>query len=531
MTLLLLTFLSSFALVLILVPRLSEYARKVGLIDKPDADRKLHESAIPMVGGIALALAMIVICPVAIAVGLYGKGIFSGVDNWIAEIFSLDANHFTFGHFRPVDFQEFLGLLIGSLVLLTVGILDDRFNIRGRQKLLGQFVAATILILFGYHFESITIAGHHFSFGVFSIFFIYFWVLAAVNSVNLLDGADGIATTIGILMSATLCVMMVTQGLALDAVIAISITGALLGFLCFNFPPAKAYLGDAGSMLIGFLLSALAIRSTFKQNSLYAFLAPMALLAIPFIDTAAAIVRRRLTGRSIFAVDRGHLHHTLMKQGYSPRGSLLWVTLLCATTAAGGALALINHQSEYAVAAIAIVGVVMFACRLFGIAEFKLVTKKAYSVGQSLLTRPGAGETNQLHETSVHVQGNRNWQDSWQKMCDFANDHSLQQMTMDLNAPWLHESFHAKLKSSVQIREANHIWHSTVPLVVDNKVFGRIEFSCSKDCQFSHHYVISEILKLTKEIELSLEEAKPTTVPENNGTTLDPGKPSDTVST
>jgi len=120
----------------------------------------------------------------------------------------------------------------------------------------------------------------------------------------------------------------------------------------------------AGSMLIGFLLSALAIRCMFKQTSAYAFFAPIALLAIPFIDTAAAIIRRRLMGRSIFAVDRGHLHHTLMKQGYSPRISLLWVALLCSTTAAGGVMSLIYQQSEYALVSIALVLIVMIGWRI-----------------------------------------------------------------------------------------------------------------------------------------------------------------------
>ena len=428
------------------------------------------------------------------------------IDSTLSKLLGIDFSGLEVGHIRPVDIKEYSGLVLGGGLLLLVGVLDDRFGIRGRQKLLGQILAATVLIIFGYHFDSVMIAGIHFKFGIFSIIFVYLWVLAAVNSVNLLDGADGVASTIGILMCLSMCVMMCWQGKLIDAMITISISGALVGFLRFNFPPAKVYLGDAGSMLIGFLLAALAMRSTFKQNATYAFLAPVTLLAIPFIDTAAAIIRRAMTGRSIFAVDRGHLHHRLMKQGYSPQKSLLWVALLCSLTAAGGALALINHQAEYAIGALVAVVIVMLTCQIFGLAEFTLVARKAYSVSRALVPRTLV-DAPSIHETSHHVQGSRDWQTTWQLMCEFADQHGLLKLTMSLDAPWLHESFHAKLKSAAHVRESSHIWHSEVPMVVEGKVFGRIRFSGPQDSEFSHHFLINEVLALTQDIEASLEVA------------------------
>ena len=229
-------------------------------------------------------------------------------------------------------------------------------------------------------------------------------MLAAINSVNLLDGADGMAGTVGVVMSLALCVMAIYGGYWLTALISVSMAGALIGFLRFNFPPAKVYLGDAGSMLIGFVLSALAIRCAFKQNSMLAFFAPLALLAIPFLDTTAAIIRRRLTGRSIFEVDRGHLHHSLMKRGYSPRVSLLWVALLCTTTAAGSVLSFLNHSPAYALASILIVVVVMIVCKVFGVAESQLISRRASTIAKSFLQTLSTNGLN-YQQSSVHVQG------------------------------------------------------------------------------------------------------------------------------
>lgn len=360
MIVVILAFLLSMALSLIGIPLLAKLARRVGLVDHPDNQRKLHSDSIPLVGGLALFISVVIVAPLALYLGTNYQEFFYSANGTLLGWLPIDFDRRTIG-VHPNDFYELFGLLIGSSILMVVGILDDRFGLRGRQKLLGQFVATTVLVFFGYHFDQVTIAGFTITFDVFSVLFVYAWVIAAINSVNLLDGADGICATIGIVMSLALCTMAIFQGQMANAILTIVIAGALFGFLRYNFPPARVYLGDTGSMLVGFLLAALAIRCTFKQNSAFAFFAPIALLAIPFIDTAAAIVRRRLTGRSIFDTDRGHLHHTLMKKGYSPRVSLLWVALLCSTTAAGAVLSLVYREAEYAVASIVIVVVVMIA--------------------------------------------------------------------------------------------------------------------------------------------------------------------------
>ena len=499
MIILILAFFCSLGMAWAIVPMLAKQARSYGLVDLPDNKRKLHQDAIPMVGGLSLFITTLVLVPIAIYLGLT----FTPFLHWLGELLfgwipvDFDRRVLRVG---AADYQELTGLAIGSTILVIVGILDDRFQIRGRQKLFGQIIATTVLILFGFHFSEIAIAGFHFKFKIFSVFFVYAWVLAAINSVNLLDGADGIAASIGIIMAVAMSMMSVYSGQMLNALVTMVIAGALLGFLRYNFPPAKVYLGDTGSMLIGFLLAAIAIRCTTKQGSAFAFFAPIAFLAIPFIDTTAAIIRRRLTGRSIFAVDRGHLHHSLMKQGYSPKVALLWVILLSTMTAIGGILSLVNEQSEYALVSIGLVILVMLSCKIFGVAEYKLVSRKAYSLARGALNL-----TADVQQSSVHVQGSRDWEVDWAKLCQFADEQKLKELTLDLNAPWLHESFHATRKSSESSEQSGNEWKAQLPLLAGGRAFGRIEIRGNQ--HVDHHGVIRGLMDIAGGLENSLLDA------------------------
>ncbi len=480
------SFIVACVLALCLVPVLTRYvAPSLGLLDQPDDNRKLHRSAIPLVGGIAVFLSVTLTVTGAY---LYGNEYFGTSQFFL----------------KPGDLSQFIGLLIGSTFLLLVGVVDDSVGLRGRQKLIGQVIAIAILIGFGFSFEKVNIFGTRIEFGTFSIIVVMFWCLAVINSINLLDGADGFASTIGIVMSMAMAVMAMNhpKGRFLDAVVVIALAGALLGFMRYNFPPARAFLGDAGSMLIGFILAAISIRCAYKEATSYAFFAPIALLAIPFIDTGAAIIRRKLTGRSVYAVDRGHLHHSLMKRGFGPRVSLIWVAALCTTTAAGAIISFLYQRTEYAIASIVIVVLVMIVGRLFGVAEFELVSNKALTIGKSFLRSPRKKDG--FHQSTVQLQGERNWKEVWQELCEFADDHELNQITFDINLPWIHESFHATRRRVDVSKAENDEWYTEVPLIVDGKIFGRVELIASKRCRFSHYDIISNLLKLTADFEPQL---------------------------
>ncbi len=493
-------FIATFFLALVLVPVCSRWlAAPLGLLDQPDNNRKLHKTAIPLVGGVSIFFAASLTC---IAVYFLGNTYFA--DQLV---------------FKPGDASQFLGLLIGSAVLLTVGVVDDSVGLRGRQKLIGQVIAIGILIAFGFDFERMKLLDTTISFGDVSFIIVVVWCLAVTNSVNLLDGADGFAATIGIVMSVALGIMALfhPNGRMFDAVIVLALAGGLLGFLRYNFPPAKVFLGDAGSMLIGFVLAAISIRCALKQHTSYAFFAPLALLAIPFLDTTAAIIRRKLTGRSIYAVDRGHLHHSLMKRGFGPRLSLLWVGLLCATTAAGGTIAFVSQQPEYAIVSVVIVVLVMISGRLFGVAEVELVSNKAVAIGKSFVRGNKKRPDDRFNQSTVQLQGHRNWREIWDELCEFSDDHELNEIVFDINLPWLHESFHAKRRKTDVPQVENDEWYSQVPFIVDGKIFGRVELLASKGCRFSHHDILSNLMKLVADIEPRLKQKADTSVIESNG--------------
>ncbi|MEM7454032.1 MAG: MraY family glycosyltransferase [Planctomycetota bacterium] len=485
MTIALISFVAALIMTLLLMPGFMKLAPRIGLVDAPDDNRKLHKKPIPMVGGISIFFAIAITSAACLYFG---------------------SDHL---RFRTFDVQEMLGLLAGSLILLLVGVVDDRFAIRGRQKLIGQIIAVTVLIASGFSFDRLVFAGMEIELGIASWLAVYAWMLVAVNSVNLLDGADGFASTVGVIMAGSLGVMALLDGKIVDAVVILALAGGLIGFLRFNFPPAKAFLGDAGSMLIGFLLGALAIRCMFKQAALYAFFAPIALLAIPLIDTSAAIIRRRLTGRSIYTVDRGHLHHRLAKHGYSPRLSLLWVAALCTVTAAGGVMAMYFRQSEYAVVSIIVVFIVMIAGKIFGLSEFQLVSTRVAGFAKSFV---GVKEKGKHVQHRVHVQGVHDWEALWDEVCDFADEHELNEVTIDLNLPWMHESFHATRRKAGTKKDRNHEWYAEVPLLVGNRIFGRIEVLNAKNGKFTHYQVLSDLLKILPDLEQLLIESEASSV-------------------
>jgi UDP-GlcNAc:undecaprenyl-phosphate/decaprenyl-phosphate GlcNAc-1-phosphate transferase len=460
----------AFALVLGLVPILMWVARSVGLVDKPDNTRKLHLNSIPLVGGIAVFIGSLA----AASFALWQSGL---------EI-------------SPENRYELIGLVLGLTAIILIGVLDDRFALRGRQKLIGQIAAVTILYVFGYRFEVIEIMGFQVHFGIFSIVVVYFWCLAAINSVNLLDGADGFATVVGAVMSFAMSYMAFYMQQDIDGIICLAFGGALVAFLFFNFPPAKAYLGDAGSMLIGLFFAAISIRCAFKQQLAYAVFAPITLLAIPLIDTSAAIIRRRLTGKSIYTEDRGHLHHVLAKRGLSPRKSLLFVTFFSLMTATGGALALRLGRAEFALASIGMVLFLLVAFKVFGVAEFKLLSRKLIQIARSFLIVPKRTRVKLAEESSLSLQGDEDWAEVWGQFRKFAEQHELTQIILDVNAPWRHESYHARWRQASFNASANHNWQVEMPIIVESRIWGRVQIFAPRVTKVSHHEIILDLLEM-----------------------------------
>jgi UDP-GlcNAc:undecaprenyl-phosphate GlcNAc-1-phosphate transferase len=439
----------AFALALIVTPLFRRFAIRVGLVDHPDPDRKLHQGSIALSGGVAVFLSL------AIAGGFV---LFSRPDILGAVL----AN--------PIPV---LGLGIASVGIVGLGLLDDAMGLRGRQKLAGQVMLVSILVFSGFQMNSIRLLGWDLELGLLAIPISIGWLLLTVNALNLIDGADGLCSTVGWIASAGIAAMAALSGHVVESTIAAALAGALLGFLVFNFPPAKIFLGDTGSMLVGLLLGALALHTSLKGAAAISLLGPVTILAIPIFDSSMAILRRKLTGRSLFAVDRAHLHHNLLRVGMGHRAVVGLVTLLCGTVALGAFLSTaLNNELVALVSLVAVLGC-LIASRIFGYAELTLLANRIVHFGGSLLARSGTSD-GLVRKQMVRLQGNRSWETIWATLLEFADRQELAKVCLDLNIPWLHEGFHASWQVN-RMPDVSERWNTRLPIVSQGRLLGRLE--------------------------------------------------------
>ncbi|MBS0201582.1 MAG: undecaprenyl/decaprenyl-phosphate alpha-N-acetylglucosaminyl 1-phosphate transferase [Planctomycetes bacterium] len=366
------------------------------------------------------------------------------------------------------------GLLLAVIAIVGVGFLDDRFTLRGRQKLAGQVAAAGILIASGLRVEQIHVFGTQIDLGLLGIPFTLFWLLGAINSLNLIDGIDGLASSVGVILSMSIAGMAWMTGHDTEAIIALALCGALLGFLVYNFPPASIYLGDAGSMLIGLLLGALAIRSSLKGPATVALAAPTVMWTIPILDVGMAILRRKLTGRSIYHTDRGHLHHCLLRQGFSNRTTLFWIGLLCVFTAFGS-LASVASQNEWlAISSAVMVFAVLLITRWFGNVEVALLGCRIRSLVLSVFHVPQAGSA--AFRVPVHTRftGTRDWEDLWNTLTEYAERFDLCSVQLNVQLPAWNEDYHVNWVRRDQVDD-QHEWSTELPLISNDLTVGRLQ--------------------------------------------------------
>lgn len=423
-------------------------APRIGLVDQPDGHRKLHKHATALGGGAAV---------------------------FVASACSSAAYFWWLGFWQEIARSKqmmLVGLVIASGFIVLVGLLDDRYGIRGRQKLAAQFVAAGIMLYFGVTIQTIQIFDWTIELGALSAFFTIFWLLGAINAINLLDGIDGLAATLGSILSLGIAAMAATMGRFEIAVVALLFAGSLLGFLRYNFPPASIFLGDAGSMLIGLVVGVLAIESSLKGAGTVLLAAPLAIWAIPILDSSAAIMRRKLTGRSIYTTDRGHLHHRLMDRWGCNRKTLAFVALCCLATCFAGFISIVwNNDFIALLTCVALLGMLV-TTRIFGHTEFALASNRALSVVTSLVT-PFSKNSATSHQSSVRLQGSRKWEILWETLVVWAEKMDVSEIRLDLNLPLVHEGYYASWKHSTK-RDFERAWRFTLPLVADGNTIGSL---------------------------------------------------------
>jgi len=419
----------------------------LGLVDRPDGQRKMQTRPIPLAGGITVLLS---------------------VCGALGAVLPLADTTPT----RTADGTFLAGLLAAAVVICGVGVVDDLRGLRGRHKLLGQLAAVGIVLASGVLVRNIRLFGWDIDLGMLAVPFTVFWLLGAINSLNLIDGMDGLLTCVGIIVSLALAGMALCGGQWLTACVAVALAGSLAGFLPYNFPPASCFLGDSGSMLIGLVVGVLAIHGSLKGPATVALLAPACVLTIPILDTGAAIVRRKLTGGSIFMTDRAHLHHCLLRRGLSSRRSLLYVSLFCLLTGVG-ALGSVAFRSEIPAAftALAVAGI-LITTRLFGYTEFVLVRKCLLTFLLSLWEKPARGRTNHLE---IRLQGSADWNELWERLTWEAFELNFKTICLDMNVQAIQEVYHAHWDRFDDQTEESDLWRVELPVVAGGHAVGRLQ--------------------------------------------------------
>ena len=288
-------FIVALAVAYLITPTIKDLAVKAGAMDAPDA-RKVHTKPIPRMGGLAIYLGFV-----------------------LAVIASMHIN------------REVMGLLLGGTVILIVGIVDDLKQLSPKVKLAGQILAAIVLVLFDIRIEWITNPfGDMLYLEYLSVPLTLLWVVGLTNTVNLIDGLDGLAAGVSTIAAITILLVALQQNFLTVAILMAALAGSALGFLQHNFNPAEIFMGDTGSMFLGYMLAAVSVTGTVKSAATIALIVPIVALGLPIMDTAFAIMRRYRNGRPIFKPDKGHLHHRLLAMGLSQKQAVLLMYVISA---------------------------------------------------------------------------------------------------------------------------------------------------------------------------------------------------------
>ncbi len=342
-------FIGSLLLCILTVPRVIKKAIKLDVVDKPTT-RKVHRKTVPLWGGVAIFLSFAVVLGLFYLLGsdLFPFNLLNGTE-FSGFSYSFRAR---LGLNSGVLGLKLVGLLFGGFVVIITGMIDDKTGLSPKKKLLGQLIAALIVVSFGVrvqgfnipfmnHYVSLT-SGQGFA-GV-ALFVLsaaasMVWILAVINSMNFIDGLDGLAGGISLISALaffSLACFKPSTSLAGEsisafiAVVSAVLCGSIIGFLFFNFRPAKIFMGDAGSMFLGFMLASLSLIGSFKGVTAITLFTPALILSVPIFDIIFAVVRRISKGVPVSLADKSHLHHRLLAVGLSPLQVVLLIWLIAA---------------------------------------------------------------------------------------------------------------------------------------------------------------------------------------------------------
>lgn len=311
-------------------PFVKKLAFRVGAVDVPKDDRRMHKHPIPRLGGLAIVIAFL-LCTVL---------------------------------FVRMD-RQLQGILLGAVIILVVGVLDDCMNLKALPKFIAQVAAAIVVVAHGCEIRYVS---NPFSVALIDLGLLaapvtVIWIVMMTNAVNFIDGLDGLAVGVSGISTATMLVIALLMGEEGVAVILAALLGACLGFIPFNFNPAQIFMGDTGSTFLGFVLASLSVQGLFKMYAVISFVVPFLILGVPFFDITFAVIRRLAKHQNPMTADRGHIHHRLIDMGLSQKRSVAVVYMLTGVLGLSAVL-LANTNSVKAFilfAAVLVVAVLGFA--------------------------------------------------------------------------------------------------------------------------------------------------------------------------
>ena len=414
----------SFCFSVLLTPLCRDLFRYLGIVDRPDQSRKIHAAPVPHMGGVPLLLSYALTCLLMLEFP-------PSKPLW-----------------EPFNFSILIWAAPAVGMMFVTGILDDLYHLDPWYKLIGQFAAAEWAYMAGIRISAI--GGHplpHLA----SIILTIVWLIGCANAFNLIDGVDGLASGVGLFATATTLVAAILQHNMLLALATAPLAGALLGFLRYNFNPASIFLGDSGSLVIGFSLGALGIIWSQKAATILGMTAPLLALFIPILDTCLSIGRRFLRHQPIFGADGDHIHHRLLKRGFTARRVALVFYLFAAVGATLSILqSVIGDQWGGAV--------ILVFCAATWIGVQHLGYTEFGAAGKMLLSgtfRQALDAQLRLRTLESDLGGAASLDRCWALVIDAARAFGFSEVTLKAHGATYHECFEIPVHSC---------WNISIPL-------------------------------------------------------------------
>ncbi len=468
-------FVGTFVATLTIVFPFRSLASRIGMLDRPDRLRKLQKQAIPVGGGIVIFLVMTVLMSLLI----YYKD--------------------QIGFKLRLSSQLLLPFLVVSPLIILLGLIDDKWGINGKMKLLIQIFVSTVVIGFAKYYSIVSYFGvelnlHHLFYPLAIL-----WIIALINAINLLDGADGVAVTVAFIMSiATTCIAYINGHLGI-ALISLGLAGSLAGFFWHNKPTARVYLGDTGSMFIGMTLAILMLRASIESERTISVCGPLAIVLIPAVDSIFAIIRRFNSGRTIFSPDRGHIHHLLSIKMASPYRVLLTLSLLVLPGCLAAVLGTYYRNDFIPLAVAVVVLFVVLGTDLFGRRELiVLVGRIRAKLRKAFHPQKYMRKNGEIYQ----IQGSGPWQALWAEILLVLKNKPCRHLRLDISIPALNEEFFSEWENLEQHRgSSTPTFDCRIPFMIEGRRVGtlRIMFEATPDSFVWNQAALAEISAICNE--------------------------------